>query len=72
MQGLFVATQQKGLRDVRPQTKCSAWPIVSMRCRGINQRGEVVIEFRRTFMAYRRGAPEVADRFPHTDAEWTV
>ena len=46
--------------------------IVSMRCRGVNQRGEVVIEFRRTFMAYRRGAPEVADRFPHTDAEWTV
>ena len=46
--------------------------IVSMRCRGINQRGEVVIEFRRTFMVYRRGAPEVADRFPRTDAEWTV
>jgi len=46
--------------------------IVAMRCRGVNQRGEVVIEFRRTFMAYRRGAPEVADRFPHTDAEWTV
>ena len=34
--------------------------IVSMRCRGINQRGEVVIEFKRTFMVYRRGAPEVA------------
>lgn len=46
--------------------------IVSMRCRGVNQRGEVVIEFRRSFMVYRRGAPEVADRFPHTDAEWTV
>ena len=46
--------------------------IVSMRCRGINQRGEVVIEFRRTFMVYRRGAPEVADRFPHTDEEWSV
>jgi hypothetical protein len=43
-----------------------------MRCRGINQRGEVVIEFRRTFMTYRRGAPEVADRFPHTETEWTV
>ena len=46
--------------------------IVSMRCRGVNQRGEVVIEFRRTFMVYRRSAPEVADRFPHTDTEWTV
>lgn len=46
--------------------------IVSMRCRGINQRGEVVIEFRRTFMIYRRGAPEVADGFPTSDEEWTV
>jgi acyl dehydratase len=46
--------------------------IVTMRCRGINQRGEVVIEFRRTFMVYRRGAPEVADGFPSTDEEWTV
>ena len=46
--------------------------IVSMRCRGINQRGEVVIEFRRTFMVYRRGAPEVTDGFPRTDEEWTV
>jgi itaconyl-CoA hydratase len=46
--------------------------IVSMRCRGVNQRSEVVIEFKRTFMVYRRGAPEVADGFPITDEEWTV
>lgn len=46
--------------------------IVSMRCRGINQRSEVVIEFRRTFMVYKRGAAEVADTFPHTDESWTV
>ena len=58
--------------DVRESASNPSVGIVSMRCRGINQRGEVVIEFRRTFMAYRRGAPEVADRFPHTDAEWTV
>ena len=40
----------------------------SSRCAaaGINQRGEVVIEFKRTFMVYRRGAPEVADGFPAT------
>ena len=36
--------------------------IVSMRCRGLNQRREVVIEFTRTFMVYKRGASEVADR----------
>ncbi len=46
--------------------------IVSMRCRGINQRREVVIEFTRTFMVYKRSAPEVADVFPGTDEEWTV
>jgi acyl dehydratase len=46
--------------------------IVSMRCRGINQRREVVIEFRRTFMVYKRDAPEVTDTFPGTDADWTV
>jgi itaconyl-CoA hydratase len=46
--------------------------IVSIRTRGINQDREVVIEFRRTFMVYKRDAPEVADTFPHTDAEWAV
>jgi hypothetical protein len=43
-----------------------------MRCRGINQRREVVIEFRRTFMVYRRGAPEARDPFPGTDEAWRV
>jgi acyl dehydratase len=46
--------------------------IVSMRSRGINQRREVVIEFKRTFMVYRRDAPEVADTFPATEEDWTV
>ena len=44
----------------------------AMRCRGINQRREVVIEFQRTFMVYKRGASEVADTFPGTDTDWTV
>jgi itaconyl-CoA hydratase len=46
--------------------------IVSMRCRGVNQRGEVVIEFRRTFMVYKRDAPEAVSTFPETATEWTV
>jgi acyl dehydratase len=46
--------------------------IVTARCRGINQRREVVIEFRRTFMIYKRSAPEAADMFPGTDDEWNV
>jgi itaconyl-CoA hydratase len=46
--------------------------IVTMRCRGINQRREVVIEFKRTFMVYKRDAPEAARAFPGTDEDWTV
>lgn len=46
--------------------------IVSMRCRGINQRGEVVIEYRRTFMVYKRAAPQAELSFPGTGEEWRV
>jgi acyl dehydratase len=46
--------------------------IVSMRCRGINQREQVVIEYRRTFMLYKRGAPEAKRSFPGTAEEWRV
>lgn len=46
--------------------------IVGIRSRGINQRAEVVIEFRRTMMVYRRGADQVQDLFPITEAEWRV
>jgi itaconyl-CoA hydratase len=46
--------------------------IVTMRCRGVNQSGETVIEYRRTFMAYRRTAPEVSDGFPEAVDPWTV
>ena len=46
--------------------------IVRMRSRGINQRREVVIEFERTIMIYRRDAPEAADDFPGTDAAWNT
>jgi itaconyl-CoA hydratase len=46
--------------------------LVSMRCRGVNQRHEVVIEFRRTFMVYKRDAPEAAPLFPEPTVDWTV
>jgi acyl dehydratase len=46
--------------------------IVTMRCRGINQRREVVIEFRRTFMVYKRDASEAEPGFPGTDQDWSV
>ena len=46
--------------------------IVTMRCRGINQDGKVVIEYRRTFMVYKRTAPQAERSFPGTAEEWTV
>jgi itaconyl-CoA hydratase len=46
--------------------------IVTMRCRGINQRREVVVEYRRTFMVYKRTAPQAERSFPGTDEEWRV
>lgn len=58
--------------ELRESTSRPTVGIVGIRTRGINQRGEVVIEFRRTFMIYRRHAPEAQSSFPSTDAEWTV
>jgi acyl dehydratase len=46
--------------------------IVEVRTRGINQRREVVLELRRSFMVFKRDAPELADAFPAVDADWTV
>lgn len=46
--------------------------IVTVRCRGINQRREVVIEYQRTFMLYKRDAPEAKRSFPDTDEAWKV
>ncbi len=50
--------------DVRESESNPSVGIVSMRCRGINQRREVVIEFRRTFMVYKRRAAEVDEHVP--------
>jgi acyl dehydratase len=46
--------------------------IVKIRTRGVNQRGEVVIEFTRIFMVFKRTAAEVENVFPATDVPWTV
>jgi itaconyl-CoA hydratase len=58
--------------EVRESASRPSVGIVTMRCRGINQHREVVIEFRRTFMVYRRNAPEAADGFPQVEDGWTV
>ena len=46
--------------------------IVAVRSRGINQRREVVIEFRRSFMIYKRHAPQAQEAFPGTETGWTL
>jgi itaconyl-CoA hydratase len=56
--------------EVRPSKSNGDVGIVSLRTRGLNQRGETVIEFRRTFMAYRRSAQAVQDGFPRPVEEW--
>jgi itaconyl-CoA hydratase len=66
---LWVESEILELRESRSRPNVG---IVGLRTRGINQRREVVVEYRRSFMLYKRDAPEVADMFPVTDAEWTV
>lgn len=46
--------------------------IVAIRTRGINQRREIVIEFTRSFMVFKRDAPELADMFPDVAEPWRV
>lgn len=58
-----------GVRESRSRPSCG---IVSIRTRGVNQRGEVVIELTRSFMVFKSDAPEVSDVFPVTDEPWRV
>jgi itaconyl-CoA hydratase len=66
---LYAETEVLALRESTSRTNVG---IVSLRSRGVNQDGDVVIEFLRTFMCYRRDAPEVSDTFPTVTADWTV
>jgi itaconyl-CoA hydratase len=66
---LWAETEVLELRESKSKPNVG---IVALRTRGINQRGATVIEFRRTFMVYRRGAPEAEPLFPEPTADWTV
>lgn len=46
--------------------------IVSLRTRGFNQRAETVIEFHRSFLAYRRHAPELGELRPAPAEPWAL
>jgi itaconyl-CoA hydratase len=66
---LWAESEILAVRESKSRPNCG---IVGLRTRGINQRAEVVIEFTRSFLVFKRSAPEVADTFPTTDAVWTV
>ena len=66
---IWVESEILELRESRSRPNVG---IVNVRTRGINQRREVVVEYERSFMVYRRDAPEVTGGFPGTDAEWAV
>jgi itaconyl-CoA hydratase len=58
---------EKRLSKSRPELG-----IVTIRSRGINQRAEVVIEYRRTFMLPKRDTVSPGGAFPETAAVWSV
>ena len=64
---LWAESEVLTVRESNSRPSCG---IVGVRTRGLNQRGEVVIEFTRSFMVFKRDAPEVLDVFPTTDAAW--
>ncbi len=66
---LWAESEVLTARESRSRPSCG---IVGIRTRGVNQRGEVVIEFTRSFMVFKRTAAEVEDVFPEPKAPWTV
>jgi acyl dehydratase len=64
---LWAETKVTGVRESKSRPSVG---IVSIVTRGINQRREVVIEFARSFMVFKRDAPEIADAFPVTETDW--
>lgn len=57
--------------ELRPSASRPEVGIVDIRTRGINQDGTAVIAFQRTFMVYRRDAPQAADLFPEPMSDWS-
>jgi itaconyl-CoA hydratase len=67
---LWAESEILGLRESSSNPSIG---IVDMRTRGLNQRGETVIEYKRTYMVYKRSAPEAtAGRCPEAVSPWRV
>ncbi len=64
---------QSEVLELRESESRPQMGVVTIRSRGINQDGEVVVEFRRAFLCYKRDATEVQlGRAPAVDEPWTV
>jgi itaconyl-CoA hydratase len=66
---LWAESEIRGVRESKSRPSCG---IVAVRTRGINQRRQVVIEFARSFLVFKRDAPEVTNTFPASDTAWTI
>ena len=66
---IWAESEVLAVRESKSRPSCG---IVGIRTRGINQEGEVVIEFTRSFLCFKQSAPEIVDVFPATPDEWTV
>ncbi len=66
---LWAESEIRSVRDSKSRPSCG---IVSVRTRGINQRREVVIEFGRSFLVFKRDAQEVTNTFPLSETPWTI
>jgi acyl dehydratase len=72
---VFVGDTLWAESEILERRESRSWPgvgIVTLRTRGLNQRGETVVEFRRTIAVYRRDAPEAEPVFPVPRTDWSV
>ena len=67
---LWAESEVLSVRESRSRPGCG---VVEVRTRGVNQRGDVILEFRRSFMVFKRAtADEVMATFPRAVEEWGV
>ena len=63
-------TAESKVLDVRESKSRPYAGIVKVATRGLNQDGDVVLTYTRSFMVYKREAPQIQDVHPTTTADW--
>ncbi|MFP5333460.1 MAG: hypothetical protein ACLGHX_14000 [Acidimicrobiia bacterium] len=56
--------------ETRPSSSRPHGGIVTIRTRGLNQDGDQVVSWKRTFFVYRRGAEGARSPFPDAKEPW--